>query len=213
MRPLAPLPPVPNQIKVRMSGTTQTTPFQHLFHMAWVGGNAPLAGDLNSVASQIGAAWVSALAPIHATTVTISLIECMDISSFTGATGSSSTARVGTRTGTAMPANVAAVGSYRVNYHWRGGHGRIYMPAGVTADTVNGKSWAPAFITLAGTALSSWLTALNAVVISGTPYNLTVVRYQGHAEQAPFPKSLPVTSTAFHSRIDTQRRRLGKELG
>src|SRR5215510_4613336 len=118
---MPPLPTVPAAVKVILKGTTSGAAFEHVMHLRY-SGNPPLTGDCASVATQVRAAWLTNLGPIHNPVVGIEEVEVIDLASNTGASGTNQTVASGSHAGTALPANVALVVSWHVNTRYRGGH-------------------------------------------------------------------------------------------
>lgn len=214
---LGPLPDVANVVRFKYSGLVSSRPFVALFFWHY-NGAAPSTAQLNTFCTALGAAWNTHLAPVHGTFVTLQTTQAWDLASRNGAAGTATTAFAGTRTGAAMPAQVCGVASWSVNYRWRGGHFRTYFPMGVSADTTNMFQWTTAARTTMNTQISAWLTAVNGLTVGGTGGYLTGVRYvrtNQTTDQPEYiipPLDLPIGSVLVDSRIDTQRRRLGKDV-
>lgn len=206
------LPNAPRTLRIRLTGLNQTTIFQHVQYVQY-SIVPPLSADLSSFSASVATLWNSFMAPLMNTTVRLNLVETQDISSPTGAFGSSNIVQSGTRAGTPMPVQVAAVATWHVNYHWRGGHPRTYWPAGVQTDVVNGKTWATPFQTAMSSALASYISGMNAITVGGSPVGIfSAVRYFSNNALMGVPLVLPITASSFHTRVDTQRRRLGREI-
>jgi hypothetical protein len=205
------LPFAPATLRVRYLGLNNTRPWNTVHHVRFSSA-APSTADLNQVAQTWASNWVTNFAPMMNTAVRLTSVEVTDISSATGAQGVNVASHDGTRAGTAMSVQVAAVVSWHVNYRWRGGHPRTYYPAGVIADVVNGNTWATAFQSAMGTAAANQLAQYNATPLAGGVCTMVAVRYFDQNALLPTPLVLPVANAAFHTRVDTMRRRLGREL-
>jgi hypothetical protein len=65
--------------------------------------------------------------------------------------------------------------------------------------------------------MAAWLTAINAITVGGVAYKLIMLSYFTHdgsgnpIYKVP-PEKYDVMSVAIRTRIDSQRRRLGKEI-
>lgn len=205
------LPPAANVVKVRMIGQNQGSPWNNLVHLQYAGA-APSAGGLNSVASQVVSAWQANIAPICSIAVTLTRVECVDLTSNTSAEGAFDTNVPGTLVAPFMPASAAMVLSWNAQVRYRGGHPRMYIPAGVLADLINGKLWTQAFLINARAAVSAFLVALNAVASGPTTFFVILLSYRTGNAARPVPLKFPVTAATVHPRLDSQRRRLGKEI-
>jgi hypothetical protein len=110
-----------------------------------------------------------------------------------------------------LPASVAAVVSWQAGVYWRGGKPRTYI-GGLKADTLNDvKTLDPTFVTNLVSDGVNWISACNALA-SG---NFDSVQFglvsfvSGGVDRSP-PLFFPIVGATVHSRIDSQRRRLGK---
>ena len=215
---LGPLPDVQNVARVKALGLYQTHPIAILFFWHY-NGNPPLTGDLNALLTGFDQALTTNMAPMLSTTVTITNWEAWDLASRAGATGAIPSTFVGTKIGATLPSSACYVTSWEVNYRWRGGHPRTYWPALIQTDLTNGSTVSTTVHTAMQNAVNGFRTAVNAITIGGTGGHLTAVRYI-HSPvkgQPPVyfepPLDLPIIGNLHHLRIDTQRRRLGKETG
>lgn len=207
---MPPLPPVSSVVKLRLVGTKGNTPWNNILHVRYAG-TAPTENDLNNWLGNIASLWGANLAPLCSTNVDLTQLDAADLSSATAASTSITTAQAGTRAGTSFPAQVCCVGSWRASLRYRGGHFRTYWPIGVTNDTLTISSWAAAFLVSAAAGIGAFRTAINASSMGTASCTLVGVSYRtGHALR-PAPLVVTITGVSVHGRIDTQRRRLGKE--
>lgn len=111
--------------------------------------------------------------------------------------------------------NQVAIGvSWTIDSRYRGGHPRSYIP-GVQSTILasgSGSQLAASFITNIQTAANNIITRFNAGTLPGTDTEeLGTIRYAGKTG-GPYPKFYPFQGALIHPRLDTQRRRLGKEI-
>jgi hypothetical protein len=128
--------------------------------------------------------------------------ELLSVHTMTGSGGSSS--------GTPIPASAAACISWKANVYWRGGKPRTYLCGISGASTLNNIDLTAAFETALGTAAAGFLTAVNAIThttISATALGF-VSFFSGNALRSP-SVFYPFVGSQVHSRIASQRRRLG----
>ncbi len=203
------LPPVAQVIKVVVKGA-QEGPWNNIFHLQY-SGLAPNSSNLNTMAGTILANYTAAFAPILNTAVAIEECQLADLTSATAAIGQASVTTTGTRVGANNPASVAAVISWSINLRYRGGHPRSYIPAGCQEDLAGFTSWTPAFITQLDAAAGSFLTSMNALTTGSTTYKLCIVSYSSNNAPRPQPLPFQIQGHSVDSRVDTQRRRLGKD--
>jgi len=208
---MPPLPSSPQTIKVRFIGTNQTTLWNNIVFLQYTG-NAPIAGDLNSISVQAGNAWNSSFASLVNTSAALTEVVSQDLASDIGQQGGAVVNHVGTRTGGLMPVNTACVLSWHIARRYRGGHPRIYAPFGVTTDISAGHLWATASQQAFQTGANTFLTQMNAIAIGGSTYFMINVSYHTAHALRPVPARDPILSVSVDDRIDTQRRRLGKPV-
>jgi hypothetical protein len=223
---MPPLNPAPACIKVQLVGTNQGALWMNNLHFqteAQVGvpqGTTQIDTFLTGIAT----AWGAQIAPLCNTQVSLTALVYTDLSSTTGVqyTATLPTPIAGTRAGTTLPCSVAMVISLRVANRYRGGHGRIYVPAAVQADITSGRTWSGTFNTLATNNAATFRTTLEGMSVGTVQVNLIVLSYFSGSHKTPtdphplpVPRATPlamrVTSARVRTRVDTQRRRLGKE--
>lgn len=215
--PLGPLPDVPNVARVKMSGTNQGTPWVALFYFHYLAGTVTSA-DMVSLSIGFSDAWGTTMAPAFVSSVTLDAVEAWDLSNRSGAQGSGGTTKTGSRVGSPLPVNIAAVASWKVNYRWRGGHARTYWPAGAQADVNSGHLWSGTARAAFETANGAFLSTVNALTVGGQGGYLTLVRYVHtpvKGEPPVYfnpPLDLRIQDVLVDARLDTQRRRLGPDL-
>lgn len=169
---------------------------------------------MTSLATGLRNAWNTNIAPVVHTSASLTNTSVTDLTSNLGLVGVNSTSAAGTQSSTApMPANVALVASFKIGRRYRGGHPRMYLVAQTTANTTNSNNWLPAWITSSTTNLTAWMTAVNALTYSSmaTIQLVNLSYYIGNALR-PTPTFDTISGVQIHSRVDTMRRRLGKEI-
>jgi len=213
------LKPVQNVLRVRLAGSKAGASWNVLHHWKYVG-PLPTGTTLNSLCNSWANAWNTHMAPVHFPDVTLLTVECWDLTAPDAGYGSQpGLSFAGTLIGgTSLPANIAAVVSWKVSYRWRGGHPRTYWPAGSTNSVANARSWTVPAMQAFETANSGYLGAVNAISVGGISGHAvcvrrwnTPVRGEPPVEYDP-PLVLDITSLDVDSRIDTQRRRLGPDV-
>lgn len=210
------LPDVPNVVRMVLTGTMNGQPWAAVQYARFTG-VSPTSAQLATAATAVGGAFRDALAQLCPSTTVLTQVQLIDLTSLDAAVGSAAVSHAGTRIGTGLPNNAALVASYKINVRYRGGHPRTYWPAGVTTDVTSGRLWAGAFLTLADGACTDYVGDVNAIALSGGLLVFSAVSYYSK-EVTPTPPHLrstplvvPVTTVEVHPRVDTQRRRLGKE--
>lgn len=207
------LPDATGILRLAYSGTYGGAKWANIFHARMTGGS--LSGtDATALCTSLSTAWDTNLKAIHGTGVALTNVGLIDLTTTSSAQAQVSVNVAGTDgTVAAMPANIALVGSLKISRRYRGGHPRMYLTGQATGHTSTNVNWAGTWITTAGTALTNWRTAVNAITTtsSGLLTLGSLSYYSGNALRAS-PFFDVCTGMVVHSRIDTQRRRLGKEL-
>jgi len=204
---------VPSAVKVTLVGTYGAAIWNNIMYLSYTGG-PPSSSDLGALGTNIGGAWNTNIAPLCSTSIGLVSVDCLDVGTDSGLDVNTSAAHPGTRAGTALTAQTACCVSWRVTQRWRGGHIRSYMPLGVLADITGNKQWLNTSITAFTSGVAGFKNALNAFTVSGHNFAMVGVRkkHDGGAVFDP-PIKLPIVDFIIHGRVDTQRRRLGRELG
>lgn len=209
---MPPLPPVANVVLLRLSGTNNGMPFNNVFH-AQFSGTAPTSDGLVTLAEFLKTAYHDNFAPFMNLGTTVDLVEAVDLTSPTSAVGITTSGPVGgSEAGTLLPLSAALVISWKINLRYRGGHPRTYLPAGTTADVTGGRLWVTTFQTEVNDAATAFRNAMGGLNVAGGIYNLCSVSYRSRNAPRPTPLPFIINANVVHPRVDTQRKRLGKEL-
>jgi hypothetical protein len=121
----------------------------------------------------------------------------------------------GTGTSQALPPQVAICLSWQIPAHYRGGHPRWYIPL----ITANAQAHPDDSQLLASVATlfqgygTSILNSFNATTVGGGTAQLGTISYHSGNVARPTPVFRPFTACNVHERLDSQRRRSGKESG
>lgn len=211
------LPDVANGLRIRLIGTNQTRPWVNVLHARFTGSSPSLA-ELTTLAGSISSFWNTSVASTQHTSCQLTTVEVMDISSRTGNIATDNTARTGTGGSTSLcPVNVACCVSWKIGRRYRGGHPRIYVPASTISQVSNGSTWIPGYVTAVQTAWRAMRTSINAAAGTNAPYTLVNVSYyqanQGYPNDVrPIPVTDVIADAVVHNRVDSMRRRLGREV-
>lgn len=211
------LPDLPQGVKVRFAYTFANRPVFNITYLKY-STSAPSVAELNTLAGLVMSAWTTNIKPVLINSMNLNFIDCQDVSSRTGSYYQNTTGGVGSVVGTTvLPSSIAMAVSLKVAKRYRGGHGRIYMCGFNYADTVTGTTWATARANAVNTAWGNYVLAANGFTAGSNTYTAVVASFYTHdgAGNQIFktpPETYPIIGTAVHTRIDTQRRRLGKEV-
>lgn len=216
------LPPVPNVLKVVISGLVDAQNvdnWANVLHFRYSG--SPLTGtDASSLATTINLNWGSFIASLCPSPTRLTFVGVTDLSSNTAGQGESLTQRPGTRGDDSIPANSAVLIRYPITLRYRGGHPRTYIYCGGNADLQGATNWSTLFTNEAQTA---WRGFVNTIIgLSAGSATITdqvaVSYYQGTdpATGKPLRRAVPVVITLLHGQavaeqqIANQRRRVGR---
>lgn len=214
-----PFVPVAGALRARFAGTCQGAPWVNGFAIQYTGPR-PTTSELQAYVTSLRQAWASAFAPAMATHTILTLTQVWDISDTTGANAQDDTDVPGTVVVSApLPTSSAICLSWPVQSRWRGGHFRTYLPARNYTDLANGRLLNQTARDAVSAAGAAFRTAVNGLTLTGSPTTLIGIRYFPTGTN---PDGTPVTRTSgqkypfgvpnVRTRLDTQRRRLGKEI-
>lgn len=214
-----PFVPVDHVIRVRIPGVWLAGPYVNLFAVQYSGAVVDNT-TLDGFATSFRNAWITTFGSIAPTQFTSNNAQCWDLTSQNGSIGSTSASFTGSVPNTTpLPAQSAVVVSWPVQGRWRGGHFRTYMFARNITSITNGKILSQAEKDAYATAALNFRSAVNALTINSVAVKLGGVRYFPTGFN---PDGTPITKTSgtfyqfltpiVHSRLDSQRRRSGKEV-
>jgi hypothetical protein len=138
-------------------------------------------------------------------------VTAQDLSSDTGVTKQMALAGTPGSVIAASPNSLACCITWKINRHYRGGHPRTYLGPIPNTFLENQTTFlSTAVANILGSA-NAFLTAVNGITLpSGTPQMVGVHRVRSGAV-LPVPLVSPIVAVAVDSRVDTMRRRLGRD--
>lgn len=221
------LPDAPNTLHVRLIGTNQGTNWSNGFYLHASGALGSTSANLDTLAGTIATSWSTNIGPLCNNAVFLNTITIADLTTRTSPaiTHTVSPAAAGTRGTTVLPTSVALVMSFNAARRYRGGHPRIYIPAGLVADVTSGRLWNPApteMLADANAAAAAIYTAWHGLTLGAVGVPLTCVSFyesvpdpsrpgHNHSVLRSSPAFFDITGARVRTRVDTQRLRLGKE--
>jgi len=186
-------------------------------------GTAPSNADLATFCAAVGTAWGANLKSLMDTGGALLEVDAIDLSSSTGAGGSSVSTISGTRGASFIGGSSCLVTSYRIARRFRGGHSRGYWPFGIQTDLNDRNTWKSTFTSAALTGFNAFFTAVAAAGwgAAGTVDHVTVSYYSGfsvvtnpithRARNVPTLRGTPVVdavqSVFCNAQLGSQRRR------
>lgn len=194
------------------------------FYVSYSGSN-PDAAACATFATGVRGAWTTHLAPMLSGNAELTAIDVQDLDISAGAAGTDPTAVAGTRSGSNLPQQVAAILEFGIARRYRGGKPKMYTPYGVESDTSSGViDWTTTFQGQLVSAWNAFMTEVLALGIGGDSLvaqvnvgyysGFTVVTnpITGRTRDVPKYKSGPitpdqVTSVGMRTLFGSQRRR------
>ena len=215
------LPNVPSVIKSVIRGTSGEAtelPWANILHWAF-SGTTPTTAILTAVANQIISNWSSHMAPEQVNNLTMTGVECIDLTSPTSASVSVPASVAGTRGDDEIPANVAYLVDYPIVRRYRGGHPRTYLIVLGNADFLDAAHWSSAATSEVATHFEAFLNAVVGFSSGGTTINnLVNVSYidkalnptPPHYRTTPIVDVITVADAIGNQQMASQRRRIGR---
>lgn len=214
MAKLGPLPDVANVCKIRLIGQFYGSPWVNVMYAKFTGGPL-IQTTMDAVSSAIRVAWVANMAPRYITNSGLVTVELTDLTSRTSLQSTDSVGGLGTDATAGGSAATAICISLINGKRYRGGHPRQYLSGVNATNFTNGHTLSGTVITNYKNSYTAFINAINALTNGGTTWQVCSVGYYhkvgGVQTFRVPPEVLPITGVKVHNRIDTQRRRLGKE--
>jgi hypothetical protein len=137
-------------------------------------GTAPVGTDMATFAGTVITAWTAHLQGLHISDVELVNVDCEDLTSSTGAVGSSVAAVSGTLAGNTLPAGTAFLLNKKIARRYRGGKPRSYLPVGGDSQLSNAQQWTSGFVTSVETDWPLFIAAIAAAPWAGATINYEV---------------------------------------
>jgi len=210
---MAPLPPLPGAVRIKINQTLGGVNLQQVQHAIRTGAQvAWTQADVNLLASNVRASWVTNFIPLQVTGLSLGSVVVEDLSSQTGPVGIAAGTTPGADAGAPLSSNAAACISWVISRRYRGGHPRMYVGGIAQTRTSTPNTWLPAFVTALDGASEALRTAINSTTLAGGGTALhAVVHYVRNKVPLVPPESSIISSGVVDTRVDSQRRRLGKD--
>lgn len=208
------LQPAPGIIRVVVEQSLGSAPVANVLHFRRSNGSADPwdQDDLDSACDVIRRAWVDNILPYQHSSLVLGTVVAQDLSSDMGLAGVAEGSDQGSITGVTLPASVAVCVSVREQLRYRGGHGRIYLAAGDAGSLQDSTSWGVDFRNFVRAAMEAWDAQIKATVAAdGTHPVYGILHRVRNGQTLPTPAFNPALGFYVDSRVDSQRRRLGKD--
>ncbi len=205
------LPFVPGCAKVVVKQTLAGVNVFNVFHVDGGAGSGWSATELGALATAVRNAWVTNVIPLQNSALTLNNVDAFDLASDIGPQASAVGSTVGTLAGSALPANAAICWSWTISRRYRGGHPRTYIGGLGTASVLNANTIVATQVTAHTNAAVALRAAINAVTTAAGTARLSTVHYRRNKILLTTPLVSPVNGVVVDSRLDSQRRRLGRD--
>jgi hypothetical protein len=213
-----PFVPVDHCLRIQVVGGNQNTTWQTGYHALYVG-TPPTNADLTTLANQLSTAFFAAWGAILGTNQAITTVRVFDLTNTNSAQGVDETQHTGTAPfAEPLPANAAVCVSWPIQSRYRGGHPRTYMPARNATDIQGGNTLNSTYRNAIQAAAANWRTGIQNTTYGGAGLSMVAVRYfptgtnpDGTPVLRTSSQVFPIGIPIVHGRLDTMRRRMGRE--
>jgi hypothetical protein len=202
--------PVNNVVRIAFHQGYEGATVLNIIHAEY-DGSPPDSAALSTFADGAHTAWKDNVLPTISNDLFLQLTVVDDLDAAGGAQGSHASNDAGGDGADNLPANVAVCVSLGfTGARYRGGHPRAYL-SGITKDRLSGvKDITGGAASDFQTGFNNFLADLAAVQINGTDVSPALVRRHSHNVILNPPLVLPLTTATVNTRLDSQRRRLGR---
>lgn len=194
------------------SNATPVARAANVLHLKWTSGNNHTLTDLTSLVSFLSTNWDASIGP----SISGAWFHIGDVLSSLGGDGVQAT-HVGNVAGqnpaVTFPPSVAVCISWKTNIVQRGGRSRTYIP-GVPQNAVTTPNNAALASTYSGplkSAAEGLINTIAAHTVGGDNVTLGTPSYYSKCQLRAVPIFFGAYDAVVHDRLDTQRRRSGKE--
>lgn len=205
------LPPVPLTVRAAINQTYGSAKIVNVVHVRWNNAGASLTtAQLQTMLDGIANAWKTNMLPPLTTSLSMNSVDGRDLSSTTSPVATSVVTGAGAQSGGSDAANLACCVSWRIPRHYRGGHPRSYLGGIPTAARVSNQQFTGTFVGTIASAANAFIAAVHAISIASVNCDLVCVHYYSGRTLLAVPLVDVVSTASVNTRVDTQRRRLGK---
>lgn len=213
---MPPLKPVNGVARFAFLSRANTIPIVNIFHVRK--GSVMAVGpwslaELTTFTTAIITAYAALWKPSVATGTVLEQVVATDL---TGPSAPQVIENISGQTGTGgaastVPQSAACCISWRIPRHYRGGHPRSYMGPLAAPAISNPTSLATAYTDALLTRAQDFVTAMSSTPVGSSMGQLCAVHRQIGGVEVEIPETSNITGVIVDTRIDSQRRRLGKD--
>ena len=203
---------VPFVARMVVSGAADGVSIVNIFHVkGTAAGGAFTQGELDNLTNAFAGSFKTRFQSMFANAYAFQNVVATDLSTTFGVVSTATMTGNGSAGVTSAPNNVCIGLSWKIARHYRGGHPRTYIGPIATAQVGTGTTILAAAVTNAKAAGAGLISDVVAIAGSGAPAQLVAVhRISAGAILQP-PLVDTITAVGVDSRIDSQRKRLGKD--
>ena len=216
---MPPLPAAHHVIKceIKFTDSQSARGLVNIFHVGYTGADISVT-DLANFATQFDLLVNNTLTTFMTSSMTHDESVFTDLTSDTAPRVITTPGTAGGNAGARAPASAAAVVSWLIARRYRGGHPRTYLGGLIASQIAEPNTLAEPFRTNFQTAARNFVNNVALInVPGGQGFNLVNLSYYDknvtpappHLRPVPFTDQ--ITGANVHSRLDSQRRRLGRE--
>lgn len=217
VEPAPRLPTVANVLKIDHFYTIGTDTNAHC-HQYYGYTGTPTTAQLNALAVALTTAWVTNLKPIFPSTTQNTGMGVVDLANPANPIGWSPVINSGALATPGITAETALLINLKVNRRYKGGHPRIYLPAGASSYISSPQAWTSSWLSgAATTAWTNWLAAIMAATGGPTltgPVNVSYYSGKNTVTGKPTPRPTPLVEPIVGWSLNpipgSQRRRMGR---
>lgn len=212
------LPPAPGVVKIIVKQTLGGVNVFNVLHASAGDSSGYTQDTLQRLATAVRSAWVTNVIPLQGSKMTLGDVTVQDLWADTAGEASQTGTTVGAQAST-LPANVAVCWSWKIARRYRGGHPRTYIAAIPYAHELEPNSLTSTARTSHQNAAGAVRAAVNAVLADDgvALFQLGQLSYYKgkNADGTPALRPSPLfdgfTGVSVDDRLDSQRRRLGRD--
>lgn len=144
-------------------------------------GSAPTGANCSTLASDIATQWATDFPSWINVDWALTEVDVLDIASDSGLSGQWSGSHPGTRSGGALPAQVAGVCEFGIARRYRGGKPRMFLPPGVISDLADPGHWISGYLAGLSAAPAALMAGIETLSIGamGTLAHVNLSYYKG----------------------------------
>lgn len=206
--------PVAGVARVVFRGLAISQPIVNVMHVLNGGGppGSPYTqSQIDQLATSMASLFLGNLVPLAGTDYTGLDCTATDLSSDLGLSAIAPMVGAGSGTGATTPMSACVCISWKIGRHYRGGHPRTYIGPLASTSIASRTSFTTTFTNTANNGATAFRNAVNALILGGSTQKLVCVhRVQGGVQLAD-PLVDPIIGNSVDTRLDTQRRRLGRD--